>query len=70
MIHAEEIIKTRRKLEQLYGFHTGQDSALVAKSLERDFFMTAEEAMRFGIVDAVLTSRKDTKNDGNEPDAS
>ena len=66
MIHAEEIIKTRRKLEQLYVFHTGQSAARVGESLERDFFMTADEALEFGIVDEVLTSRKEMHED-HEP---
>lgn len=56
-IHAEEILKMRRRLESIYASHIGQDTKVIAERLERDYFMTADEAKDFGIVDEVLHHR-------------
>ena len=56
--HAEDIIKLKRRLNEVYVKHTGRDYDTVEKTLDRDFFMTAEEAREFGIVDQVITSRE------------
>lgn len=56
-IQAEEILKTRDRLNQLYVTHTGQLVATVEARLERDHFLTAAEAKAFGLVDEVLTKR-------------
>ncbi|KAH9284993.1 ATP-dependent Clp protease proteolytic subunit, mitochondrial [Echinococcus granulosus] len=53
-IQAEEIIKTRKLLNSLYSKHTKQSLEVVEKWMDRDFFMTAEEAAQFGLVDKVL----------------
>jgi len=55
--HAEDIIKTKRRLNEIYSKHTGQPVEVVEKTLDRDYFMTAEEAKTFGIVDHVYESR-------------
>ncbi len=55
--HAEDIIKTKKRLNEIYVEHTGQDYEMIEKTLDRDYFMTAEEAKEFGIIDEVLTSR-------------
>ena len=55
--HAEDIIKTKRRLNEIYSKHTGQPVEVVEKTLDRDYFMTAEEAKTFGIVDHVYDSR-------------
>lgn len=55
--HAADIIKMKRRLNEVYVQHTGQDYETVEKTLDRDHFMTAEEAKDFGIVDEVITSR-------------
>ena len=55
-IHARETIALKRKLEEIMGNHTGQDLEKVSKDMERDFFMTAEEAREYGIVDRVIES--------------
>ena len=56
-IHARETIALKRKLEEIMGMHTGQDMEKVSKDMERDFFMTAEEAKDYGIIDTVIEHR-------------
>ena len=55
--HAEDIVKTKRRLNEIYVKHTGRDYDVIEKTLDRDFFMTAEDAREFGIIDEVFTSR-------------
>ncbi|MFZ2029435.1 MAG: ATP-dependent Clp protease proteolytic subunit [Vitreimonas sp.] len=56
--HAEDIIATKRRLNEIYVKHTGQPYERVEKTLDRDHFMTAEEARAFGIVDRVYEKRE------------
>ena len=55
--HAEDIIKMKRRLNEIYVRHTGQDYATIEKTLDRDYFLTADEARNFGIVDEVISKR-------------
>src|SRR4026208_226739 len=55
--HAEDIIKMKRRLNEIYVRHTGQDYATIEKTLDRDYFMSAEDARAFGLVDEVITKR-------------
>ncbi len=55
--HAEDIIKTKRRLNEIYAKHTGQPIEKIEKTLDRDYFMTADEAKDFGIVDHVYETR-------------
>ena len=55
--HAEDIIKMKRRLNEIYAKHTGQPLEVIEKTLDRDFFMTADEAKAFGLVDHVYESR-------------
>jgi ATP-dependent Clp protease, protease subunit len=55
--HAEDIIKMKRRLNEIYVKHTGQDYATIEKTLDRDYFLSAEDARTFGIVDEVITKR-------------
>jgi len=55
-IHAREIITIRRKLDEIIAQHTGQPFDKVTKDTDRDFFMDAEEAREYGIVDRVISS--------------
>ena len=59
--HAEDIIATKRRLNQIYVKHTGQPYEVIEKTLDRDHFMTAEEAKSFGIVDHVYEKRESTE---------
>jgi ATP-dependent Clp protease, protease subunit len=55
--HAEDIIKMKRRLNEIYVKHTGQTYEAIETTLDRDYFMTAEQAQAFGIVDQVITTR-------------
>ena len=55
--HAEDIIGSKRRLNEIYVKHTGQDYETIERTLDRDHFMTAEDARNFGLVDEVLTKR-------------
>lgn len=57
-IHAEWIIKTRDKLNKILSENTGQDLDRIAKDTDRDNFMSAQEAVEYGIVDKVMKSRE------------
>jgi len=56
-IHAENIMRTKERLNQLYAQHTGKSVEAIHDALERDMFMTAEEAKEFGIIDSVIFKR-------------
>ena len=58
-IHAREILTLRGRLNEMLAKHTGQKSDRIEKDTDRDNFMSGEEAMRYGIVDKVLSSRAD-----------
>ncbi|WP_237151715.1 ATP-dependent Clp protease proteolytic subunit [Oryzibacter oryziterrae] len=57
MLHAQEILKLKRRLNEIYVKHTGRDLASVEEALERDNFMDAEQAKAFGLVDDVIAQR-------------
>jgi len=56
-IQAREILKLRQRLNEIYVKHTGQPLEVIERKLERDSFMSAEEAREFGIVDQVVENR-------------
>jgi ATP-dependent Clp protease protease subunit len=56
-IHAENILETRRRLEELYAEHTGQPIERIHADMERDRFFTPEQAIEYGLIDSVLTAR-------------
>ena len=53
-IHAEHILKIKDRLNHLLSKHTGKDLATVEKDSDRDYFMSADEAVKYGIVDKVI----------------
>lgn len=57
--HAEDIMKVKKRLNEIYARHTGRDYETIEKTLDRDHFMSGEEAKEFGIVDQVLEKRPD-----------
>src|SRR3982074_2572923 len=57
MLHAQEILNLKKRLNEIYVRHTGQPLKTVEDALERDKFLTAEGAMEFGIVDKVIAKR-------------
>ena len=56
-IQAQEILKLRTRLNEIYARHTGKDVSAIAEVMERDKFMTGEEALDFGLVDEVVENR-------------
>ncbi len=56
-IQAREILTLRKRLNEIYVKHTGQELSVIEEKLERDSFMSAEEALAFGLVDQVVESR-------------
>lgn len=57
-IQAQEILRTRETLNKILALHTGQPIERIARDTDRDFYMTAEEAKAYGIVDEILTKQK------------
>ncbi|MES2342590.1 MAG: ATP-dependent Clp protease proteolytic subunit [Pseudomonadota bacterium] len=57
--HAEDIIKTKRRLNEIYAKHTGRSYEEVEEKLDRDTFMTAEEAKEWGLIDLVQANRSE-----------
>ncbi len=55
--HAQDIIKMKRRLNEIYVEHTGQPYETIEKTLDRDHFMTPDEAVNFGLIDKVLSER-------------
>ncbi|RBO99113.1 ATP-dependent Clp protease proteolytic subunit ClpP [Pseudochrobactrum asaccharolyticum] len=56
--HAQDIIKMKRRLNEIYVKHTGRDYDTIERTLDRDHFMTAQEALEFGLIDKVIESRE------------
>src|SRR5260221_10599955 len=59
-IHAKEILYLRGRLNEILAKHTGKPIDVIARDTERDFFMGSEDAVKYGIVDKVLTMRENT----------
>jgi len=58
LIHAEEIKNVKENLINILSFHTGQKPKKIAMDIERDYIMTAREALDYGLVDKVMSERK------------
>ena len=57
MIHADHIIQTRERMNKLLSENTGQPLDIIARDTERDNFMTAQQALEYGLIDKVITQR-------------
>lgn len=57
-IQAREILRTRKLLDEILAFHTGQPIERISKDTDRDFIMTAQQAKEYGIIDEVVIERK------------
>jgi ATP-dependent Clp protease protease subunit len=64
-IQAREILEMRRRLNLIYVKHTGQELGLIEQKVERDTFMSAEEAKSFGLIDEVITQRPAPAGEAN-----
>ena len=56
-IVAEKILQTKKKLNEILAANTGQPLEVIERDTERDHYMTAEEAMKYGLIDRVITGR-------------
>ena len=59
--HAEDIMKVKTRLNEIYVKHTGQDYETIETTLDRDHFMSSDEAKAFGLIDKVMSKRPDEK---------
>lgn len=62
-IQAKEILALRSRLNDIYAFHTGQSLDVIEEAMERDRYMSPEEAKRFGLIDEVVAKRPNPSND-------
>jgi len=60
-IHAKEMVKMREELNKILAYHTGQSIEKLEKDTDRNFWMSAEEAKKYGIIDEVIVKRKKPK---------
>ncbi|MFA9421610.1 MAG: ATP-dependent Clp endopeptidase proteolytic subunit ClpP [Gammaproteobacteria bacterium] len=65
-IHAKEILAVRGRLNKLLAKHTGQKESVIDKDTERDNFMSAQDAVEYGLIDQVLTSRANDEEQSND----
>ena len=65
-IHANEILTIRKKLNEIYVLHTGQNIKKIEEHLDRDSFMGPEEAKDFGLIDKIVNKREDVEKIGNK----
>jgi ATP-dependent Clp protease, protease subunit len=56
-IHAREILSMRARLNEIYARHTGQELAVIESNMERDTFLSGEQAKEFGLIDDVVAQR-------------
>ena len=63
LIAAEHILKTKKKLNEILAANTGKDYDVIAQDTERDNWMTAAEAMEYGLIDSIIEKRPDNKDD-------
>nr|WP_306254038.1 ATP-dependent Clp protease proteolytic subunit [Parvularcula sp. IMCC14364] len=61
--HAKDIIETKRRLNEIYVEHTGQDYDVIEQTLDRDTFMTPDESVDFGLIDKVIEKRMSASDD-------
>ncbi len=66
-IHAREILTLKDKLNQIMASHTGQDIDIISQDTDRDNFLSAQQAVDYGLVDKIITSRE-TANEDKEED--
>ena len=57
-IHAKEILKTREEINEILAFHTGKSLELISEDTDRDFWLSAAEAVEYGVIDIILQGRQ------------
>ncbi len=63
-IHADEIVKMRERINKILSHHTGQPIKKIRSDTDRDFWMDAEQAKKYGIIDEIFKSRKEINEEG------
>ena len=58
-IHAKEILRVKRELNEILAKHTGKDINIIENDTDRDFFLTSKDALDYGVVDAIITRREE-----------
>ena len=66
-IAAREILRLQDKIRNILARHTGQSYDKIARDTDRDYYLSAEQALEYGLVDEILSSTKDTKKEGGLP---
>lgn len=65
-IHTSNMLKTKKKLNTILSYHTGQDYKTLVKDTDRDNFMDAEEALKYGLIDKIMHSRNNNISQHND----
>ena len=65
-IHMKEMLEIKKKLNNIYVKHTGQKLSVIEQNMERDNFMSPEQALKFGLIDKIVESRKKLEEDTNK----
>ena len=60
-IHAKEILRVKRELNEILAKHTGKEINIIENDTERDFFLTSKDALDYGVVDAIITRREEAQ---------
>lgn len=60
-IHAKEILRVKQELNEILAYHTGKELDVIQRDTERDFFLTACDALDYGVVDAIITRREEAE---------
>jgi ATP-dependent Clp protease protease subunit len=60
-IQSKEIVRLKKLTIDYFAKHTGKEAARIAEDIERDFYLSAEDAVKYGVVDAILTREKNGK---------
>ena len=68
-IHAQEILRIRARIDEILAQHTGKPIEVVTRDSDRDFFMSAEEARTYGLIDEIIQARPQSTGDGSSPRA-
>ena len=67
-IHAQEILRVRRRLDEILAQHTGKPIEVINRDSDRDFFMSADEAKAYGLIDEIIEGHRGTSINGGKPE--
>ena len=67
-IHAQEILRVRRRLDEILAQHTGKPIEVINRDSDRDFFMSADEAKAYGLIDEIIEGHRNVSTNGGKPE--